>query len=111
MKSKKIRSASRLTFCFDIDGTLCAQEPEDYTRAVPYEYRIERLNRLFRAGHTIKLFTARGSRSGKNWESETLTQLEEWGLNFHELVLGKPHADYFIDDKAVHSDQFDWKGE
>lgn len=99
---------SKMVYCFDIDGTLCIQEREDYRRAVPYASRLERVNSLFRAGHIIKLFTARGSRSGKDWESETIAQLDEWGLQFHELILGKPHADFYIDDKAVHSDAFDW---
>ena len=27
-------------------------------------------------------------------------QLKEWGCKYHELIMGKPHADYFIDDKA-----------
>lgn len=102
---------SSRVYCFDIDGTLCAQESDDYRRAVPYANRLERVNALFRAGNTIKLFTARGSKSGKDWESETIAQLKEWGLNFDELILGKPHADFYIDDKAVHSDAFDWSGD
>ena len=27
-------------------------------------------------------------------------QLKDWGCKYHELIMGKPHADYFIDDKA-----------
>ena len=31
----------------------------------------------------------------------TEKQLEKWGVKYHELLFGKPHADVFIDDKAV----------
>ena len=30
----------------------------------------------------------------------TKQQLDDWGVKYHELIMGKPHADYFIDDKA-----------
>ena len=36
----------------------------------------------------------------------TTKQLNEWGAKYHELIMGKPHADYFIDDKGVNSDDF-----
>jgi len=36
----------------------------------------------------------------------TKQQLEEWGVKYHELIMGKPHADYFIDDKGVNADEF-----
>ena len=31
----------------------------------------------------------------------TEKQLEKWGVKYQELLFGKPHADVFIDDKAV----------
>ena len=96
------------TYCFDIDGTLCSQETSDYRLAVPNESRIRRVNELFLEGHTIKLFTARGSKSGVDWAEVTKIQVTEWGLLHHELILGKPHADHYIDDKAIHSESFDW---
>ena len=70
--------------------------------------RIQSVNLLFRSGHKIVIFTARGSKSGKDWTRETVEQLQEWGLLYHELILGKPHADVYIDDKAVHSEEFNW---
>ena len=30
----------------------------------------------------------------------TKQQLDDWGVKYHELIMGKPHADFFIDDKA-----------
>lgn len=97
-----------LTYCFDIDGTLCTQEAKDYSSASPYESRIHRVNELYLQGNEIKLFTARGSQSGVDWTEETRLQVQGWGLLHHEIIFGKPHADYYIDDKGVHSESFDW---
>tara|TARA_B100000925_G_scaffold19428_1_gene13317 strand:- start:83 stop:310 length:228 start_codon:yes stop_codon:yes gene_type:complete len=36
----------------------------------------------------------------------TEKQLKDWGCKYHTLILGKPHADFFIDDKGVNSDEF-----
>ena len=96
------------TYCFDIDGTLCEQQEDDYSQAEPHRNRIDRVNSLFDEGHRIVLFTARGSKSGIDWSRATRIQLEEWGLRYHELILGKPHADFYVDDKAIHSEDFDW---
>jgi hypothetical protein len=96
-------------YCFDIDGTICNQVQGDYRLAVPNSDRIRKINELAHLGHTIKIFTARGSKSGLDWAQETKNQLEEWGLIYHELILGKPHADLYIDDKAIHSENFSWE--
>jgi hypothetical protein len=29
-----------------------------------------------------------------------------WGALYHDLILGKPYADHYIDDKSI--DLFDW---
>ena len=101
-------NAEMNTYCFDIDGTLCEQTSGNYSLAKPWLERIDHVNRLFSQGHIIKIFTARGSKSGLDWRAETENQLREWGLNYHELVIGKPHADFYIDDKAVHPNDFMW---
>ena len=38
---------------------------------------------------------------------ETIKQLKDWGLNFHELLMGKPSYDILVDDKAYNYDE-DW---
>lgn len=35
------------------------------------------------------------------WFDFTKRQLEEWGVCYHGLFLGKPAADQYIDDKGV----------
>lgn len=89
------------TYCFDIDGTLCTITDATYDQAQPFSDRIAKLNELYDIGHRIVLFTARGSTTGIDWRAVTEQQMSDWGVLYHELILGKPYADIFIDDKAV----------
>lgn len=100
-----------MIYCFDIDGTLCTKTDGAYDRAVPFSERIEVVNQLYERGHIVKLFTARGSTTGIDWRALTERQMIEWGIRYHELIMGKPEADIFIDDKAVNSDQWGWSFE
>jgi ribonucleotide monophosphatase NagD (HAD superfamily) len=97
---------SKKVFCFDIDGTLCTNTDGDYGDARPIAERIETLGRLWDQGHIIKLFTARGTTTGKDWSSVTERQMSDWGVKYHELIFGKPFFDILVDDKAHHSDDF-----
>ena len=36
----------------------------------------------------------------------TKNQLDKWGVYYHELFLGKPSGDIYIDDKGVSDGQF-----
>ena len=97
-----------MIYCFDIDGTLCTNTDGEYERAEPYPDIIARINALYDAGHRIKLYTARGSTTGIDWRELTENRLRSWGVKYHELFLGKPHADVYVDDKAVNLE--DWRG-
>lgn len=96
-----------LTYCFDIDGTLCTNTEGDYLNARPHPEAIAEVNRLYDAGHRIVLYTGRGSGTGIDWREVTERQLREWQVRHHALFFGKPAADVYIDDKAVNAD--DWK--
>lgn len=98
----------QITYCFDLDGTLCSLTGGDYEKASPFLRRIRFVNELFDAGNFIKIFTARGATSGQDWEVFTKRQLDSWGVKRHQLLFGKPHADVFVDDKAVNSETFSW---
>ena len=100
-----------MIYCFDIDGTICSFTDGNYESAIPYSNRIKQLNKLFFAGHTIKLFTARGTTTKIDWREFTIKQLKDWGVKYHELIFGKPHADIFIDDKSVHSESWFFQNE
>ena len=92
-----------MIYCFDIDGTLCTNTEGAYDEAEPYPDVVARVNELFGEGHHIILMTARGSTTGIDWRPTTEAQLKAWGVRYHELHLGKPTADIYIDDKAVNA--------
>ena len=105
-------------YCIDIDGTICTPTVgRNYHQAQPWKDRIKVINKLYDEGNYVIYFTARAmgrfagdpdaaSKATALMEDITKDQLDTWGCKYHELILGKPHADYFIDDKGVNSDEF-----
>ena len=90
------------TFCFDIDGVIATLTPgNDYTKALPITENIEIINRLFKLKNKIYLNTARGFVTGIDWTELTKKQLNDWGVSYTELFIGKPAADYYIDDRMI----------
>jgi len=105
-----------MTFVFDIDGTLCNAKKSpngkfDYANAKPIVPMIEKLNKLYKTGHKIILFTARNM---KTYEGNlelinryTRPILEDWlrsnFIRYHELIMGKPWDEdiVYIDDRAL----------
>lgn len=90
-----------MVLCFDIDGVICSRTDGAYEKAQPFHSAIQRINRLYDEGHTIKYFTARGGTTGRDWTDFTRKQLEDWGVKYHQLIMGKPPADYYVDDKSI----------
>jgi histidinol phosphatase-like enzyme len=103
-----------MKYVFDIDGTICTDTNGDYCSAQPIIERINKINSLYREGHQIILFTARGMGSSDNnwetahkkWKNFTENQLCEWGVKYHQLFLGKPAGDVYVDDKGMHDKIF-----
>ena len=92
----------------DIDETICdIPENRNYTLSVPIKENIEKANKLYDEGHTIVYWTARGSVSGRDLTELTNQQIKDWGVKCHEVRLGKPYYDLFIDDKNMNTK--DWK--
>jgi|TARA_B100000131_G_C17818713_1_gene492815 hypothetical protein len=102
-----------MTYVFDIDGTLCTNTDGDYLKAEPLYDRIELVNVLAKR-NKIVLYTARGMGRHKNNAQKaieefyelTKKQLEDWGVQYDQLFLGKPAGDYYIDDKGIKDDAF-----
>lgn len=94
----------------DVDGTLCTQT-DDYYSAEPIQERINKVNILYEAGHTIVIYTARGSvRKDRLGEYIQLTksQLKKWGVKYNQLDIGnKPPYDLLIDDRNISLSEFD----
>lgn len=104
-----------MIYVFDLDGTICSTTNGNYETAEPYFDRIEKINKLFDQGHEITIYTARGMRTSSNNATKayqkyyclTSKQLADWNVKYHNLFLGKPAGDMYVDDKGInHEDYF-----
>lgn len=108
-----------LTFCFDIDGTLCPikKKEEEYIDLVPYKEMIDKLREYKEGGAKIVLFTSRNMNSyggnigliNANTAKVLLKWLEKWDIPYDEIIYGKPwpgHKGFYVDDRTVRPDEF-----
>ena len=112
-----------MKYCFDIDGTICTSvKGRNYEDAQPFKDRIEIVNQLYESGNNITYFTARAMGRFKDLPHEfamkeaglalrelTQMQLLKWGCRYHQLIMGKPHADVFVDDKGIEAEKYFWR--
>ena len=104
-----------MKYVVDIDGTICVNATVgDYSSAEPFTSRIEKLNGLKKAGSTIVYFSARGmdtfngdiERCKEEYLELTQSQLNAWGVDYDDIILGKPSGDFYIDDKGMSCHEF-----
>ena len=103
-----------MIYVFVIDCTIFTTTDGDYKQAQPYTERIEKINKLYDEGNRIIFLTARGMGRSNNstayahraFYEFTRKQLFEWGVKFHDLFLGKPSGDVYIDDKGMKDGDF-----
>lgn len=97
-------------YIIDIDDTICYTPKYNgkarYDLSSPLYDRIAKVNELFDDGNTIIYWTARGSSSGEDHTELTHTQLSSWGVKCHDIRLGKPSYDIWVDDKAFSDKEF-----
>lgn len=88
----------------DLDGTICTEE-RTYSRSLakPKKGAVKSVNALYDQGHIIIIYSAR------TWmEFEmTVAWLKTNKIKYHQLVLGKPVGDVWIDDRAIQFDNWD----
>lgn len=97
-------------FAIDIDNTICITKDSDYKNSKPIKSVVKMINKLRKNGHVVKLFTSRHMNKcngnveiiHKKYRNITYKQLKSWGLNFDQLIMGKPVYDFIIDDKMLH---------
>ena len=94
----------KMRYFVDLDNTICRTDGNNYLHAIPIPERIDHVQRLKASGHHITIWTARGSRSGTDHRELTKQQLQEWGVEYDELLMGKPDYDVYYDDKSFHID-------
>lgn len=107
----KIKQKNRI--CFDLDNTLVTYPKErgNYETVVPIQKNIDFLNALKREGNYIIIHSARRmkthngdiSKVKKDIGETTEKQLKKFGINYDELLFGKPYAEIYIDDKAINT--------
>ena len=108
-----------LTFCFDIDGTLCPikKKDEEYIDLVPYKEMVDKLKEYKEGGAKIVLFTSRNMNSyggnigliNANTAKVLLKWLDKWEIPYDEIIYGKPwpgHKGFYVDDRTVRPDEF-----
>ncbi|MBP3421607.1 MAG: capsular biosynthesis protein [Lachnospiraceae bacterium] len=108
-----------LTFCFDIDGTLCPikKKDEEYIDLVPFKEMIDKLREYKEGGAKIVLFTSRNMNSyggnigliNANTAKVLLQWLDKWEIPYDEVIYGKPwpgHKGFYVDDRTVRPDEF-----
>lgn len=82
----------------DLDGTVCTEE-KTFSRclAKPNKNAIESINELYDDGNIIIIYTAR------TWMEYEMTTdwLLKYGIKYHQLMMGKPIGDIWIDDRAL----------
>lgn len=102
------------TMVVDVDDTILVTKDRDYDNSTPIVDVIAKLCEAKEAGWHIILFTARGmGRSNGNIESvrEEVTQEIEsfcsrFDVPYDEIMLGKPWAAMYVDDKGLRPDEF-----
>ena len=106
------------TIAFDLDDVICFRSngyehlgPNKYDYCEPDQNVIDLVNSLYDDGNKIVIYTARGMSQYKGnvaliyseLYSKTIQQLNDWGLKYNQLVMGKIHYDLLIDDKVLNS--------
>ena len=94
-----------------MDGTICeTKKPdEEYKDVKPKPGAVEALKKLKADGHTIIIHSSRNMAAQTNNVAKIIAVqapvFKEWfdkyGIEFDELLFGKPLADIYIDDKAL----------
>jgi capsule biosynthesis phosphatase len=96
----------------DLDGVICKfkEDPsDDYYQLEPFPEAVETLQKLNSEGHYIIIHTARGmtTENGnidaiyKRHYTSIYNWLTKWNIPFDKLILGKPLADFYVDDRAI----------
>ena len=98
-----------MILCFDLDNVICSTKGTQYKKAKPVAKTIKLINKAYKLGFKINIFTGRFSgRCNGNLkkiiemdQGLTKKQLKKWKVKYHSLLFGKPVFDIYIDDKNL----------
>lgn len=105
---------SKRTIVFDVDDTICFTPNRDYSKSYPDDEMVEGMRTLKESGWHIILMTARGmGRSNGDINSvreQVMNEIESfcetYDVPYDEIIIGKPFASYYVDDKALTPEVF-----
>lgn len=88
----------------DLDGVICSEEKtfeRSLSKPLPNASNI--INQLYDNGHDIIIYT------GRSWSEEKMTKnwLSINNIKYHSLIMGKIIGDVWIDDRAIHFENWD----
>jgi capsule biosynthesis phosphatase len=111
MKNYNKKTTLLKRVAIDFDGTICENKKGDegYEDVKPIPGAIETLKELKEQGFEIVIHTARNMATCNNNVAKVTARqapiIIEWCKKYEcpydELLFGKPHVDFFIDDKAI----------
>ena len=85
-----------MRYVIDIDGVIC-KISTPFSECKPKWNIIRKINQLYKEGHRIILFTSRRHSDRK----VTMKWLRKYIVKYHKLIMGKPLATYYVDDKNL----------
>jgi capsule biosynthesis phosphatase len=111
IEKSPIITTKKMRICFDLDNTLVTypETPGDYSTVKPVQKMIDLLHFFKKQGHEIIIYTARRMETHKSNVGKvvkdiaivTFSTLEKFGIEYDEIIFGKPIADIYIDDRAM----------
>lgn len=109
----------RLTFVFDIDGTICPikNKEEKYEDLVPYKEIVDKITEYHDAGAKIIFYTSRNMNTyngnigliNANTSKVLYAWLDKWHIPYDEIVFGKVwpgHNGFYVDDRTIRPNEF-----
>ena len=91
-----LEKMGHMTYVIDFDGTICLEKEKPNTPL------IEKINSLFDGGDTILI------NSSAAWRryGQITGWLKENQVKYHDLILGRPWGDFYVDDKMLSLKEF-----
>lgn len=104
----KLNKKYKKIICFDIDNVICSTKGSNYKNSKPIVKNIKIINLLYESNFHIKIFTSRymgrhnenKSKVNKYYNITRIFLIKKCKVKFHELIMGKPSYDLFVDDKC-----------
>jgi len=111
-----MNSLADLTIAIDLDGTISEESYEDYIKLgakkyvksrKPFAGVVATINELYSKQVKIIFYTARD----ENLRSLTEQWLKKHNIQHHQLLMNRPKADIYLNDRAFPLNKWIWSPE